>query len=135
MRIQLFTVIIAALLATSASADEGRFIVDISTKKLYIYDDAGEEKGELKAAAVKKQFSAVPGSDQSGLVIVQEDESEGLLQVRLAEFPEPVWVEAMAVKIWPSARLKCPEVTTSRAEAEQSGMTIGFGEHCDPATE
>ena len=127
-----FVCLLLALFLSPAIADEGRFIVDISTSKLYVYDDAGEEIGEVKASAVKKEFADIPGGEGKGIPILGEDDDEGLLQVKLGAYADPVWVETMAVKTWPSARLKCPEVTTGRAEVEQSGMTIGFGEHCEP---
>lgn len=127
--------ILFSLFLLPAMADEGRFIVDISASKLYVYDDAGEELGEVKSSDVKKEFAEISGGDGKGMPILSEDDDEGLLQVRLSAYAEPVWVETMAVKVWPTARLKCPEVTTGRAEVEQSGMTIGFGEHCEPEGE
>jgi hypothetical protein len=127
--------ILAAFIATPLLAAESRYIVDISVGSVYVYDDAGDELGELRAAALKKQFAAIPGGEQSGIAVLTEDAAEGLLQVQLAEYPQPVWVETMAVKLWPSERLQCPEVTTGRAEVAQSGMTIGFGEHCEPQGE
>ncbi len=130
-----FILSIALLAAPAVFADTGRFIVDITAKPLYVYNAAGDEIGTLKPADVKKNFTAIPGSDSSGLAIVEENSDEGLLQVNLNEYPEPVWLETMSVKIWPSARLKCPEATTGRAEVEQAGMTIGFGDRCEPESE
>lgn len=124
--------VIALVAATAVFADTGRYIVDISAKKLYVYNEAGDEIGELKPATAKKNFTSIPGGDKTGLAIVSENAEEGLLQVKLSEFPDPVWLETMSVKTWPSSRLKCPEATTGRAEVEQAGMTIGFGDRCEP---
>lgn len=116
-----------------AHAEEDRFVTDVNSKTLYIYDDVGEEIGTIKGDVVKRQFAPIPDAAGGikGLKVENENAEEGLVSVLLQEYPDPVWIETMAVKIWPGNRLKCPEVTTGRAEIEQSGMTIGFGEHCD----
>jgi hypothetical protein len=120
-------------LASAVLADSATYIVEFNAKKLYIYNDSGDELGQLKSSSLKSQFVAIPGQDRSGLPILKVDMDEGLLQVNVTEYAEPVWLETMAVETWPSARLKCPDATMGRAEVEQSGMTIGFGEHCEPA--
>ena len=130
-----FACLLALLVALPVVAADGRYIVDLSASKLYVYNDAGDELDELRASAVKKDFAAIPGNSQKGIAIMQEDEDEGLLQVKLSKYDDPVWVETMAVKTWPSERLKCPEVTQGRPEVAQAGMTIGFGEHCEPGAE
>ena len=122
--------LVFANMAQADEADIGRYVVAVNTKTLYIYDDAGEEIGELKADILRGEFQPISNNEQKGVPILQEDAEEGLVQVSIAKYPEPVWIENMAVEIWPGNRLKCPEVTTGRPEIEQSGMTIGFGEHC-----
>lgn len=107
-------------------------VKEINAKKLYVYDDDGEEIAVLKAGAVKKEFSSVEvdGMTMKGLPVHAIDEEEGLVSVSLSQYPEPVWIETMSVEIWPGNQLDCPEATIGESDIEKSGMTIGFGEHC-----
>lgn len=125
------------LLAGVVCSDTGMVVTEINAAKLYIYDDEGEQIKVLKASAVKKQFSAVmvDGESVTGLPIQEIDNQEGLIAVSLSDFPGDVWIETMAVEIWPGNRLDCPEVTVGKSEIEQSGMTIGFGDHCNKPQE
>ena len=107
-------------------------VKEINASKLYVYDAAGDEIDVLKASAVKKEFQSVPieGQTVEGLPVQDINDEEGLVAVQLSQYQEPVWIETMAVEIWPGNRLDCPEATLSESEIEKSGMTIGFGDHC-----
>lgn len=121
------------LLGGLALADTDRFITGITVKNLYVFDDEAKELGQVKAAAVRKEFKEfeIDGKGGLGLRIEDENEEEGLVQVSLKTYPDSlVWVETMAVKIEPSNKLECPKVTTSEEDIARLGMTIGFGEHC-----
>ena len=108
-------------------------VTKINTSRLYIYDDEGEEIDELKSSLVKKDFRSlsIRGEQIEGIPVRQIDDDEGLVLVSLSQFDEPVWIETMSVELWPGNRLDCPEVTVGKSEIEQSGMTMGFGDHCD----
>ncbi|MFW2405673.1 MAG: hypothetical protein ACN4GT_12960 [Gammaproteobacteria bacterium] len=123
------------LAAVVAYAEPATSVVkEIHASKLYVYDDAGDEIDVLKAGEVKKQFTTVVIGAESvtGLPIRSIDDDEGLVSVSLSQYPEPVWLETMSVEIWPGNRLDCPEATLGASEVEKSGMTIGFGDHCNP---
>ncbi len=124
----------------SGETEQATYITDITVaKKLYVYDDDFLELGELKKAAVEKNFKPIPGKDKSGIRIHQKDVQEGLVQVSLEQYPDRrVWLETMAVTIYPSHhRLDCPEnaagqkITQGQQTVATLAMTIGFGEHCE----
>ena len=132
------TLMLLALIACGgALAADDTFVTDIKTKTLYVYDQNGDEIDKIKADVVRKEFKPVPaaGADVKGILIQEENAEEGLVEIALSKYPQPVWIETMAVEIWPGNRLKCPDVTVGRPEIEQSGMTIGFGGHCEDAGE
>lgn len=108
---------------------------EINTSKLYVYDAAGEELGELNASVVRREFTkvSIQGEMVEGLPVQDINDEEGLIAVALSQYDEPVWIETMAVEIWPGNRLDCPEATVGESQIEQSGMTIGFGDHCKQA--
>ena len=108
-------------------------VTKINTSKLYVYDDEGEEIGEIKSSLVKKEFQSltIKGEQINGIPVHQVDDDEGLVSVTLSKYEGPVWIETMSVELWPGNRLDCPEVTVSKSEIEQSGMTMGFGDHCN----
>ena len=122
------------LVADIACAEPVTSVVkEVHASKLYVYDDAGEEIDVLKAGVVKKEFTTVVigGESVKGLPIRSIDDDEGLVSVSLSQYPEPVWIETMSVEIWPGNRLDRPEATPGASEVEKSGMTIGFGDHCN----
>ena len=125
----------AMLLAAGAIAGEPvtSVVKEIHASKLYVYDDDGEEIDVLKAGDVKKEFTSVvvDGKSVEGLPIQHIDDDEGLVRVSLSRYPNPVWIETMSVEIWPGNRLDCPDATLGKSEIEKSGMTIGFGDHCN----
>jgi hypothetical protein len=119
-------------LASLLHADSGQYIVDINTDKLYLYDAAGEELATVKSRTVEKAFQAqtINGKHITGIPVLAIDDGEGLLSVKLPSYPNPVWLETMAVEIWPGNQLDCPSMAQSQASVAESGMTIGFGDHC-----
>ncbi len=134
-RIILLAFAISFLAATASTGAEkesaGTFVIEINTSKLYIYNAKGDEAGKpIKEKAVRP-FPAknVDGKGNDGLPVLDFNEAEGLVLVELEE-GKPVWIETMAVTLYPSNRLDCPKVTEGRSDIEDSGMTIGFGDHC-----
>lgn len=115
--------------------EQPSYIIEITVaNKLYVFNDDFEELGEIKKAAVKKNFKPIPGKDKSGIRIHQENPDEGLVQVSLDQYPDQkVWLETMAVMIDPSHRLTCPKATLGQENVANLAMTIGFGEHCENA--
>lgn len=116
----------------TASAGPTMAVIKINTSKLYVYDGEFEEIGTIKASAVKKDFTdlTIGTENVEGLPILEIDDQEGLVSVALSKYDEPVWIETMSVEIWPGNRLDCPEITVGKSEIEQSGLTMGFGDHC-----
>ncbi len=129
--------LVAILVAGTAAADSGMAVTDINAPELYVYDAEGEEIGKLKAKAVSKEFKklTIDGKEIEGLSVLDIDQAEGLVSVSLTKYPDAVWIETMAVEIWPGNRLNCPKVAEGKSEVEKSGMTIGFGDHCNPPEE
>jgi len=129
-------IVCALFFVGSVQAETGMFVTKIYTKTLFVYDDNGEEIDELKADVVRDELSEpIPGKDEPGLRVDDVNVDEGLVRVSLEKYPDGAWLETMAVEIWPDNRLTCPEVTTGQAEVDQSGMTIGFGEHCEKSAQ
>ena len=107
-------------------------VIKINTSKLYVYDAELEEIGSIKASTVKKEFAdlTIGAETVEGLPVLAIDDQEGLVSVMLKKYDEPVWIEMMSVELWPGNRLDCPEITVGKSEIEQSGLTMGFGDHC-----
>lgn len=126
------------LFAAAVHAEPAERIVSkITAKKLYIYDAEGDELGALDRNKVKGVNGTVTidGKTHEGIAVTTVDEEEGLAEVRLDGYPEPVWVETIAVELMPGYQLDCPEVTLAESEIEKTGMTIGFGDHCKQTEE
>ena len=124
--------LLCSTVACLAYADSGQYIVDINSDNLYLYDATGEELAKVKSRAVEKAFAkhSVDGKTITGIPVLAVDAGEGLLSVNLPGYDSPVWLETMAVETWPGNQLDCPDMAQSQAAVAESGMTIGFGDHC-----
>lgn len=124
--------LLCATVTSLSHADSGQYIVDVNADNLYIYDDAGEELAKVKSRTVVKAFAkhSVDGIAITGIPVLEVDAGEGLLSVSLPGYANPVWLETMAVETWPGNQLDCPDMAQSQAAIAESGMTIGFGDHC-----
>jgi len=109
-------------------------IIKINSKVVYVYDEDGEEAdpNTRKAKDLKKHFSdiGIPGLDQEGLLIADVNTDEGLIAVQLPGEDKLVWIELIAVEVWPGNKLDCPEAVLGKAKETDQGVTIGFGDHC-----
>ena len=114
-----------------------QIISRITAKKVYIYDAEGDEIDVLDRSKVRGVNGTVTidGKTHEGLAVTAVDQDEGLAEVQLDGFPDPVWVETIAVELTPGYQLDCPEVTLAESEIEKTGMTIGFGDHCKQTKE
>lgn len=126
--------LILLCLSTFSYAQVDQYVVDVNTDKVYLYDEEGEEIAIIKSKAFKKAFTDHPttGKPITGIKVLEIDEGEGLAAVILPDYSEPVWIETMAVELWPGNQLDCAEMNLAESQAQvaQSGMTIGFGDHC-----
>jgi hypothetical protein len=131
MRIFLISLTLT-LMASSLQAGPEQAIVNINVDELYVYDAQGEELGTIDSKTVEKKFTSltINGKRVTGLPVIEVDNAEGLVSVNLPSYSGPVWVETMAVEIWPGKSLECPQMAETKQQIEQSGMTIGFGDHC-----
>ena len=133
--------ILAFLLATGLGtctqlqAETGYYIVKFNTDEIYLYDDNGDDLAEIPRKQAEQAFKQhqVEGESVTGIEVLAIDEAEGLASIKLPDQAGPVWVETMSVQLWPDEnKLECGDMTIAEAQSEvaQSGMTIGFGDHC-----
>ena len=125
--------ILIVLISPSVFSEGDRYVTDILSSKLYLYNAQGEDIGSLKSGAVKKMFGPVKIGENNidGLKIIAENDEEELVLVPLKGYPEGVWIESIAVKIEPGNQLNCPTAMRSQKDVEKLAMTVGFGEHCE----
>ena len=124
-----FTACIGVVPVLQAASDY--YIVKFNTDTVSLYDDNGDEAGEVSASEVSKAFLPVEGASVTGIKVQEIDDDEGLALIELNG--NPVWIETMSVQLWPDEnKLDCKDmkISESRADVAQSGMTIGFGDHC-----
>lgn len=109
------------------------YIVKFNTEVVSLYDDNGDDQGEVSSKEASQAFSqhTVDGASVTGIKVQKIDEEEGLALIELNG--KPVWVETMSVQLWPDEnKLDCKDmkIVESQAGVAQSGMSIGFGDHC-----
>ena len=116
-------------------AESDVYVVKFNTDDVYLYDDKGDDLAELSKAEAEKAFAqhTVDGQSITGTKVLAVNQGEGLVSIAMPGQPNPVWVEMVSVQFWPDEnKLECGDmkIAESQAEVAQSGMTIGFGDHC-----
>jgi hypothetical protein len=130
------SVLLALIVAGTAFAQQHgpQAITRINSKVVYVYNEDGEEAepNTRKAKDFTRHFAdlGLAGLDQQGLRIAEVNSDEGLIAVQLPGEDELVWIELIAVEVWPGNKLDCPEAVLGKAKETDQGVTIGFGDHC-----
>lgn len=133
----LVSLVLAAGLGVSTAlyAESEYYVVKFNTDDVYLFDDNGDDLAEISKTEAEQGFSqyTVNGESVTGIKVLAIDQGEGLVSIALPGQASPVWVELMSVQVWPDEnKLDCGDmkIAESQSEVAQSGMTIGFGDHC-----
>lgn len=131
----LTAVLLAASFAVAplTQAESDYYIVKFNTEVVDLYDDNGDDQGEVSSQEASQSFAqhSVDGETITGIKVQKVDEDEGLALIELKG--NLVWIETMSVQLWPDEnKLECEDMKIAEAQSEvaQTGMTIGFGDHC-----